>query len=113
VVLPSQEAAAPALKAFEPLKKEVVRAEKAFDENVARGINPSLFDLSEYTGLKSYPAPLQEVINRRAHIAGMVRGISAEQALREAFTGVRPLLGLGGAAVMGGLAAQDQYGASQ
>ena len=68
----------------------------------------------EYTGLKSYPAPLMEALNRRAHVTGAVRGISAEQALKEAFTGKKPLLGLGGAAVvgpsiMGGLASQDRY----
>ena len=71
----------------------------------------------DYTGLKSFPAPLMEVLNRRAHVTGAVRGISAEQALHEAFSGKRPLLGIGGVAAagtygmsgMGDLAAQDQY----
>jgi len=68
----------------------------------------------KYTGLKSYPAPLMEALNRRAHVTGAVRDISPEQALREAFSGKAPLLGLGGAAVaapgvMGGLASQDRY----
>ena len=63
----------------------------------------------EYTGLKSYPAPLAEAINRRAHVTAKVRGITPEQALEDAFTGKMPLLGIGGAAIMGGLAAQDEY----
>jgi hypothetical protein len=66
-----------------------------------------------YTGLKSFPAPLQEVINRRAHVTAMVRGISPEQALHDAFTGRAPLLGIGGAAAgatgMGALADQGRY----
>jgi hypothetical protein len=65
----------------------------------------------KYTGLKSYPAPLQEAINRRAHVTAQVRGISPMQALEDAFKGKAPLLGYGGgAAVLGGLAAQDEYG---
>jgi hypothetical protein len=62
----------------------------------------------EYTGLKSYPAPLAAAINRRAHVTGKVRGISPEQALEEAFRGKRPFLGLG-ALPLGELAAQDNY----
>jgi hypothetical protein len=69
----------------------------------------------DYTKLKSFPAPLMEVINRRAHVTGMVRGISAEQALHEAFTGKRPLLSIGGAAAVGapyamGETASGDYG---
>lgn len=85
---------------------------------VGGGIPSAQFpDKGGYTGLKSFPAPLMEVINRRAHVTGMVRGISAEQALREAFSGKRPLLniagataiGAGGASQMGSVAAPDQY----
>jgi hypothetical protein len=63
----------------------------------------------EYTGLKSYPAPLAAAINRRAHVTAKVRGQTPEQALEDAFTGKMPLLGIGGAAAVGGLAAQDDY----
>ena len=68
----------------------------------------------EYTGLKSYPAPLLEALNRRAQVTAQVYGITPEQALRDAFTGRRALLGIGGAAavapgVMGELAASDRY----
>lgn len=70
-----------------------------------------------YTGLKSYPAPLMEVLNRRAHVTGMIYGETAEEALYKAFTGQRPLLSIGGAvgaggaaaATMGSVAAPDQY----
>lgn len=64
----------------------------------------------DYTGLKSYPAPLLEALNRRAQVTGKVRGVTAQQALEDAFTGKMPLLSVGGAgALMGGLAAQDRY----
>lgn len=47
----------------------------------------------DYTGLKSHPAPLLEVLNRRAHVTGMVRGQDPYQALLDAFrTGGQPLL---------------------
>ena len=52
----------------------------------------------KYTGLKSYPAPFVEALNRRAQVTAQVRGISPEQAMTEAFSGKRPLLGIGGAA---------------
>jgi len=68
----------------------------------------------EYTGLKSYPAPLLEALNRRAQVTAQVYGITPEQALHDAFTGRRALLGIGGAAavapgVMGSIADQDNY----
>jgi len=72
----------------------------------------------DYTGLKSYPAPLQEAINRRAHVTGQVYGVSPMQALTDAFTGKRPLLEIGaavggggavGAGALGALARQDEY----
>jgi len=63
----------------------------------------------EYTGLKSYPAPLATAINRRAHVTAKVHDISPEQALEEAFRGKRPFLGVGAAPVIGELAAQDDY----
>jgi hypothetical protein len=46
----------------------------------------------DYTKLKSYPAPLMEVLNRRAHVTGSVRGQSAWDALLDAFSGKQPLL---------------------
>jgi hypothetical protein len=67
----------------------------------------------DYTGLKSYPAPLQEAINRRAHVTAQVYGISPMQALVDAFKGKQPLLEAGAVAgaggVVGSLAAQDEY----
>lgn len=72
----------------------------------------------DYTNLKSYPAPLLEALNRRAHVTGAVRGQSAWDALLDAFSGRKPLLGIGGTIgggaiakreLMGGLAAQDEY----
>jgi hypothetical protein len=70
-----------------------------------------------YTGLKSYPAPFLEALNRRAQVTAQVRGISPEQAMTEAFSGVRPLLGIAGAVggtalgagMMGGIADQSSY----
>jgi hypothetical protein len=55
----------------------------------------------EYTGLKSIPVPLAVELNRRAWVTAKVRGITPEQAWAEHVTGRRPLLGLGGAAVVG------------
>jgi hypothetical protein len=52
-----------------------------------------------YTGLKSQPIPLVDVLNRRAQVTGAVRGISPEQAWVDHVTGRRALLGLGGGAV--------------
>lgn len=46
----------------------------------------------KYTGLKSFPAPLLEVLNRRAHVTGAVRGQSPLEALLDAFRGKQPLL---------------------
>jgi hypothetical protein len=46
----------------------------------------------DYTNLKSYPAPLLEALNRRAHVTGTVRGQSAWDALLDAFRGKEPLL---------------------
>lgn len=46
----------------------------------------------EYTGLKSYPAPLLAALNRRAHVTGAVRGQSPWEALLDAFRGTQPLL---------------------
>jgi hypothetical protein len=46
----------------------------------------------EYTGLKSYPAPLLEALNRRAQVTGAVRGQSAWDALLDSFRGTQPLL---------------------
>jgi hypothetical protein len=63
-----------------------------------------------YTNLKSYPAPLMEVINRRAHVTGMVRGQTPYEALVDAFTGKNPLLGYGAAAVLGGSATAKMGG---
>lgn len=68
----------------------------------------------EYTNLKSYPAPLMEALNRRAQVTAKVYGITPEQAIHDAFSGKRALLGIGGAAVvapavMGGLADQSEY----
>lgn len=45
-----------------------------------------------YTGLKSFPAPLLEVLNRRAHVTGSVRGQTPWEALLDAFRGTQPLL---------------------
>jgi hypothetical protein len=44
--LPSQQAAEEAAKGFEPIKKQVKKAEQAFDVQRAQGTAPSLFDLS-------------------------------------------------------------------
>ena len=46
----------------------------------------------EYTGLKSFPAPLLAVINRRAHVTGMVRGQQPHEALLDFISGKQPLL---------------------
>jgi hypothetical protein len=46
----------------------------------------------EYTGLKSFPAPLLAVINRRAHVTAMVRGQQPHEALLDFISGRQPLL---------------------
>ncbi|MBR0741171.1 hypothetical protein JQ581_29990 [Bradyrhizobium liaoningense] len=46
----------------------------------------------DYTGLKSYPAPLLSALNRRAHVTAQVRGTSPWDALLDAFRGTEPLL---------------------
>jgi hypothetical protein len=60
------------------------------------------------TGLKSHPAPLMEVMNRRAWVTGQVRGITPGEAMDRAIRGEQPLLGVG--ATVGGTGML--YGAS-
>jgi hypothetical protein len=64
----------------------------------------------EMTGLGS-PAgdPFIRAVENRANITAEKRGISPAEALSQMMRGKAPFLGLGGAAVMGGLAAPDQY----
>jgi len=64
----------------------------------------------EYTGLKSFPAPFMEALNRRIQVTARVRGERPEETWSKAITGRAPLLsgaavaGLGGAAgVIGSL----------
>lgn len=62
-LLPSQEAAEPALQAFEPIRKEVTRAERAFGKETAAGRGPEpIFDLSlealsRPRGVEQFPLP--------------------------------------------------------
>jgi hypothetical protein len=55
----------------------------------------------EYTGLKSQPIPLADILNRRVHVTAAVRGQTPWDAWVDHVTGRRPLLGLGGAGVVG------------
>jgi len=45
----------------------------------------------QYTKLKSFPAPLLAVLNRRAHVTAMIEGKAPDQALIDAFSGKAPL----------------------
>ena len=62
------------------------------------------------TGLGSVAGdPFMRSVENRAIKTAKERGISPAEALSQMMRGKAPLLGYGGAAVMGGLAAQDEY----
>lgn len=62
------------------------------------------------TGLGSVAGdPFMRSVENRAIKTAAERGISPAEALSQMMRGKAPLLGVGGTAVMGGLAAQDQY----
>lgn len=65
----------------------------------------------EITGLGSVAGdPFMKAVENRAIKTAAERGITPQEALSQMMRGKAPLLGYGGAAVVGGLAAQDQYG---
>jgi hypothetical protein len=62
------------------------------------------------TGLESVAGdPFMRSVENRAIKTAAERGISPEEALSRMMRGKAPLLGLGGAGMLGGVAAQDQY----
>src|SRR5882724_1654836 len=74
--LPSREAGAAEREAYKPLKKEITKAEAAFDAGVARGDKPSIFDLSPQTLMKTpdvaqfnLPRVAPEATDRLASVA--------------------------------------------
>lgn len=54
---------------------------------------------ADYTGLKSAPIPLVDVLNKRISVTAAVRGETPEKVWRDHVTGKAPLLSFGGAAV--------------
>jgi len=64
----------------------------------------------DITGLGSVAGdPFMRAVENRALKTAAERGITPQEALSQMMRGKAPLLGLGGAAAMGSLAAQDQY----
>jgi hypothetical protein len=62
------------------------------------------------TGLASDESkPFLRFLEDRVDLTAEKRGVTTKQALRDFIRGKSPLLGFGGAAAMGGLAAQDDY----
>jgi hypothetical protein len=62
------------------------------------------------TGLASDESkPFLRFLEDRVDLTAEKRGVTTKQALQDFIRGKSPLLGLGGAAAMGGLAAQDDY----
>jgi hypothetical protein len=62
------------------------------------------------TGLKSVAGdPFMRAVENRANVTAAERGISPAEALSQMMRGKAPLLSVGGAATLGGLAATDQY----
>jgi hypothetical protein len=62
------------------------------------------------TGLGSVAGdPFMRADENRAIKTAAERGITPAEALSQMMRGKAPLLGIGGAAAMGGLAAQDDY----